>query len=355
MGNGVPRSAEWRARLARRSKPATLVVAVGACAALAAVAAGCGGGSGDAGAKTGTLEVAMLRDPAFAAGLYGLEKGKVTSSKVKVHITYLELPALVQAIATRRYAVATGASTAIPALKSQGVKVRVVSGLAQDQSAWRIFVPAKSKIHSVKDLKGKTMAVAAPGSAAASYMRMLLTTKYGLKVPLNGGDVKFSQIPDAQVPAALSRGAVDAAYTNYVAGWKMQQDKNFRTIATVAQEYKAMTGSLPYNAVMITTAAPSKEVNANIAEFNRMHAASLQYLKDNRQEVLGAVSSSYGVPQQYLADWFDREYVYDVSLGPEGQTGLTTLWENGKKIGLPGAVPQIGDVLCSECLTGNGG
>jgi NitT/TauT family transport system substrate-binding protein len=355
MGNGVPRSAGWRERLARPSKRAALVVALTVCAALAAIAAGCGGGGGDAGAKTGTLEVAMLRDPAFAAGLYGIEKGKVTSDKVKVHITYLELPALVQAIATRRYAVATGASTAIPALKSQGVKVRVVSGLAQDQSAWRIFVPADSKIRSVKDLKGKTLAVSAPGSAAASYMRMVLTTKYGLNVPLSGGDVKFSQIPDAQVPAALSRGAVDAAYTDYVAGWTMQHDKRFRTLATVAQEYKQMTGSLPYNAVMITTAPPSKAVNDNIAEFNRMHAESLQYLKDHRQEVLGAVSKSYGVPQQYLEDWFDHEYVYDVALGPEGQKGLTTLWDNGKRIGLPGAVPQIGDVLCSACLVGNGG
>jgi NitT/TauT family transport system substrate-binding protein len=89
---------------------------------------------------------------------------------------------------------------------SQGLSIKYFYELNY-RSIWTISVRPDSPINTIKDLKGKTLGVAALGSAAITFGKALVS-ETGLNP---NGDVAFIAVGSgAQAVSALNRGAVDA-------------------------------------------------------------------------------------------------------------------------------------------------
>jgi NitT/TauT family transport system substrate-binding protein len=89
---------------------------------------------------------------------------------------------------------------------SQGLNIKYFYELNY-RSIWTVTVKPDSPVNSIKDLKGKTLGVAALGSAAITFGKAL-TSEAGLNPD---GDVAFIAVGSgAQAVSALNRGAVDA-------------------------------------------------------------------------------------------------------------------------------------------------
>ena len=124
-------------------------------------------------------------------------------------------PALVTALATDQLDVAgisitPGLYTAI----NQGIGLRVVGdkqsfrkGFAATRMVVRAALAKPSRQESVRDLKGKVIAVSAKGSSSFFNIYQILN-QAGLKLE----DVKIIEMAYPSMIAALSNGAVDAAY-----------------------------------------------------------------------------------------------------------------------------------------------
>ncbi|HTK13207.1 MAG TPA: ABC transporter substrate-binding protein [Xanthobacteraceae bacterium] len=124
-------------------------------------------------------------------------------------------PALVTALATDQLDVAGIALT--PGLfmaVQQGINVKIVGDKQSSRpgySATRIVIRkalwAGSKEKSIAALKGKTIAISARASSSFYNVAQVLDAN-GMKI----SDVRFTQLPYPSMVAALTTGAVDAAY-----------------------------------------------------------------------------------------------------------------------------------------------
>ena len=91
---------------------------------------------------------------------------------------------------------------------SQGARLRIVADGSQTTPDTNvIMIPRGSRIHSVQDLRGKTIAINAVGNVGSL---MVDTTLKTYSVPVDS--VKFKIIPFPQMTSALRTHAVDAAW-----------------------------------------------------------------------------------------------------------------------------------------------
>src|SRR5213075_2845878 len=85
-----------------------------------------------------------------------------------------------------------------------GSKISVVSASRSDVYGDGLLVPADSPVHSVADLRGKTIAVA-KGSSAHGVLLAALQ-----RAGLSTSDVKISYLQPSDAYAAFSQHTVDA-------------------------------------------------------------------------------------------------------------------------------------------------
>lgn len=187
-------------------------------AALAALAAaGCGGGSPSSGATgltgtTGSLTrvsvgvLPVIDDaPLYVAIRQGLFKAQgLDVTPVPLANSTLGAEELLSG--RLQFAFSDYVTTILAV--SKGAPLRVVADGSQDQAGVTvIIVPKDSSVTSVRDLRGKTVAVNAPRNIGPLMVDSALRA-YG--VPLNS--VKLTVVPFSQMVVALEQHTVDAAW-----------------------------------------------------------------------------------------------------------------------------------------------
>ena len=193
-------------------------------AALAMAIAGCGsnsggdtnavgtssgsnGGSDSAGAQPKKLSIGYLPNIVIPQPLVGLESGDFARDLPNVTLdskTYPAGPAVMEAL--RGGIVDIAYTGPYPPLKGFIKDKDIVLLAACAQGGTELLVKKDSPIKSVKELKGKIVAVNQPGSTVDAMVRYALL-QAGLKP---GVDVKVAEIEPAQQADALARGEVAA-------------------------------------------------------------------------------------------------------------------------------------------------
>src|SRR6476660_9829266 len=104
-----------------------------------------------------------LPDPGYDAVVWAIENGKVTGPNVTLKVERLSsIPALMQAAMTAQFNLIPNGVLAIPQMRESGISVKVVSTLLRynpDGHSADIWVTKDSPYKTIRDLKGKTIAV----------------------------------------------------------------------------------------------------------------------------------------------------------------------------------------------------
>ncbi|MGH7006438.1 MAG: ABC transporter substrate-binding protein, partial [Alphaproteobacteria bacterium] len=207
-----------------------------------------------AGAKE-KITYGYLLDPSHEAVMYAITAGKVTSDKIEIEAKTLQVPALIQATGTKQFDVIETAVPSIALAGERGLKLVVVSTalrLQPEGEGVDIWVKADSPIKSAKDLKGKTLAVYALGGSGITLTRIVLNKRYGYNVALDGGDVKFVELPAPGIPGAIVTGRVDAGVLIHAQAYAAEKGKDLRAIGVGQREMNEVLGARPITAVNVS-------------------------------------------------------------------------------------------------------
>jgi ABC-type nitrate/sulfonate/bicarbonate transport system substrate-binding protein len=126
------------------------------------------------------------------------------------------------------------APTTAFAAMSQGVPITIIAGLGfgqGDHQAGYLTSLGTSDIKSLKDLKGKKVAVTGIGTSYDFYLRAALKN-VGLEA---GTDVQILPVPYPQMRGALAQGQVDAALLLAVDYATLKDQQPVNVIATTAE------------------------------------------------------------------------------------------------------------------------
>ena len=294
------------------------------------------------------ITFAHLADPSIEAAMWAINNGKVTSERIDIEATAMEIPALIQATAARSYDVVMTAGMGIPRAVERGLPLRIIaSGLraspAGEGSA--IWVPKDSPIRSLEDLKGKKLAVYSLGSSGITLMRIALAEVFGMNVSLQGGDFDFVEMPPPAMPAALATGKVDGATLIHAQAFKAGQDGDFVPIVQTMQALQAETGLQMVSAVLAGYEDKLSARPEDFREFLRMIQDSRAYAIAHPDEVYTAVGKAYDIDPAFFDTWFTKFMDFPGDLLEQDKEALLYMWEAAIRIGALESHPPIDDML----------
>ncbi len=169
--------------------------------------------------------------------------------------------------------------------------------------SFAVVTPPGSGINTVKDLKGKKIAVNALGTAVhASVLAGLI------KNGLSPDDVTFVEIPFPAMIEALKEGKADAAIMPAAFYWA-SINQGFKKVFDSTEGYEK-----PYPAIILIGRNDFLDKNPEaVKAFLADHERLRKYLQDpnNRDAVLDAAAEHFKVPKKNFAGyWFVREKDY---------------------------------------------
>lgn len=303
-----------------------------------------------------TVTFGYLADPSHDAVLWALRHGKVKSDKIDVKATGLRIPALIQATSARTYDVIETSAMAIPRARAHGLNLEILGpGLRyhKDGEGSGIWVKNNSPIKTVKDLKGKRLAVYSLGSAGITLVRIALHDVYGLNVSLAGGDIQFVQMPAPAMPAALATGKVDAATLIHAQAYKAMKTHEFRVIAQMG---KALSDKFHLRMVSAVLAGYGDKLKADPAkyrDFQRLLYKSMEYALHHQKEVFDAVGKQYKISPGFFKVWFTRFSSFPVVLSNQDIKAISVLWKQSKMLGILKSYPPVQDTIWKQALRAN--
>ena len=285
-----------------RKQVATALITLALTVPLAACS-----GSSDASAQScATYKVAVLDDASHHAGLWAIEQGKVSSDRIDdVEVTYLQIPALIQATGTDQYDSVEAPMVAIPQINARGGDLQIQAfAVGHTGDGTHTWVKADSDINSPADLKGKTVGIQALGSTLYYGTQHVYQEKYGLDAAQENGDIKWTELDPPTMMGALKAGHIDAAVLSFEGDWRAAQDQGLRPIDELELSYHELTGSNATNAVFSVASAKVENSEDCVREFQRMLLESSAYAKDNIAEVAPVIAEEQGVSQEYIEFWW---------------------------------------------------
>jgi sulfonate transport system substrate-binding protein len=229
-------------------------------------------------------------------------------------------PPLLEALAAG--AVNFGYTGEPPVIFAQAAGAPLVYVAATNPSprAVGILKPAGSKLGTVQELAGKTVAVAKGSSA--HYLLVSALAHAG--VPYAAVNKVFLQPADAR--AAFAKGAVDA--------WSIWDPFFAGAQAAGAELLIDGTGLMPnrsfYTAGRKFAAASPDALNAAIEVLNDLEA----WESAHRAESAAAIAPSIGLPPKVLEIWFGRQKYGVNKLTPEIFAGQQQIADTFYKLGL---------------------
>jgi NitT/TauT family transport system substrate-binding protein len=321
-----------------------------ACGILAASVAT----SAPANAQT-TVKFGYLADPSHEAVMWALKNGKVTSDKVKVEATPLNISALIQATAAKSYDVIQTAAMAIPRARERGLDLRIVAaGLRYHASGEGagIWVKKGSPIKTTADLKGKKLGVYSLGSAGITLIRIALADVHGLNVAVRGGDIEFVEMPAPALPAALASGRIDAATLIHSQAFKAAQNDDFVVITQTAGDLSKKFGVRMVSAVL---AGYGEKLDADpdvYKEFLRVLHASVSYALKNQAEVFPAVAKETNTDPEFFKAWFTRYSDFPAELTKSDVKAVELLWKRSIELGILKQAPPVMETIWQPAIQG---
>ncbi len=276
----------------------------------------------------GTLRIGYQKASVtlFTARTKGVFEAKL--APIGYDVTWAEFtsgPPLLEALAAG--AVNFGYTGEPPVIFAQAAGTPIVYVAATDPSprALAILKPAGSKLQSVKDLAGKTVAVAKGSSA--HYLLVSALAHAG--VPYAAVNKVFLQPADAR--AAFTRGAVDA--------WSIWDPFFASAQAAGAELLTDGTGLMPnrsfYTSRRDFAAAHPSALNAAIDVLNDLETWEQSHIT----ETAAAIAPSIGLPAPVLATWFGRQKYGVHKLTPEVFARQQQIADSFFKLGLiPSAI-----------------
>ena len=320
------------------------------CAALAALLAGAF--TPPAAAKE-KVTFAYLLDPAYEAALWPLRHGKIKSDLVEVETTALAIPALLQATGAKTYDVIMTAAVGVPGALDRGLQLRIMAtGLRYHKNGdgADIWVLADSPIKTVADLKGKTIGAYSLRSTGITLVRIALWKAHGLNVALDGGDMKWVEVPAPQLPAALSSKNVDAATLIHSQAYKAAQGKDYRSLVRTAPAVNEVFGGRAVSAVHVGYPEKLAQRPAAFKEFARMLRASIEYTLENHGEVFNAAAKETNVDVDFFKTWFNSFSEAPMAISEGDLKAIQKVWEVGQEMGLVKNVPKVGDLVWEHAI-----
>jgi sulfonate transport system substrate-binding protein len=223
---------------------------------------------------------------AKAEGFFEEEFGK---DGTEVNYTlFLAGPPMNEALASGRLDIANVGPLPALSARASGIDVKDVGRAFSDDLYYGVLIRPDSSITSIKDLKGKKVAVQV-GSGAHLFLMMLLQQN-GLKA----GDVNIVNMPTSDHQAALDTKAVDA-----VATWQP-----FVATIELAKAGKLLTTSQNVIRTVGVYLARNEFGQKNpelIERFLKVHQRAADYLKNNPEEALRIISQESKIPVAALA------------------------------------------------------
>jgi sulfonate transport system substrate-binding protein len=210
------RSLSARSRRASRVLPLTVSLLAAGALAAACSSSGSSGASGGASASSsssangGSTNTASLSSVTLhigdqaGSGAQALLTAAGLIKKLPFKSDFTSGPPMLQAAGSG--SVDIGAVGDAPPIfaAAGGEKIAVVAATVANPEAAALLVPKGSSVHSVKQLKGKTIAVSEGSSA--NYHLLAVLKQAGLTVK----DVKIDNLQPAQALAAFASGHIDA-------------------------------------------------------------------------------------------------------------------------------------------------
>lgn len=293
--------------------------------------------AGAAFAQQKTITFSHLANPSHEAALYAIKKGIVTSDKIKIEVSPLDIAALQQAIAARTFDVVEGAAMAIPRANARGLPLEII-GIAQrshdEGLGSSIWVKADSPIQSVEDLKGKKLGSYTLSSAGMTLNRIALNQAYGLNVAAKGGDVQFVELPESALAAALSAGNVDASVLIHAQAYQAMKSGEFRPIAQLGKDMTDKFGLRMITSVLVGYGDKLEKDPDSYQEFLRMFRESVEYALAHQDEVFTAVGKEQNIDPEFFTLWFNKFTSIPVYISQNDLDAIDTLWTEATKLGV---------------------
>lgn len=301
------------------------------------------------------ITYAYLADPALEGILYAIKSGKVTSDKIEIEASALQIPALISSTPTKRYDVVMNAVMAIPFAKRRGLELTVLSTAlrsAQGRLGAGIWVKKDSPYQSLADLKGKKLGNYSLRSTGTTWIRIALWRKHGMNVSYEGGDFSWVEMPAPALLPALETGRVDAATLIHSQAFKAKASGNYRTLALTNQDIKELYSVDSVAAVNVSYPEKLEARPEAFKEFNRMLYESVQYALSNTDEVGAAIAKgSAKISPDYFKSWLNEYSYFPGAVSAEDRKAMTTVWEQAREMGILKAVPDVNKVIWKDAKT----
>jgi len=217
----------------RRLRPAAITAAL-AAGALVLAACGGGGGSSDDGDSVTSVKFAYASTSPLASVMAAEQLGTWKDVGIEVELSTVPDVGTATDLAIGKKAdFGHSAPTTAFGAMSQGVPITIIASLGfgqGDHQAGFLTSLGSSDITSLKDLKGKKVAVTGIGTSYDFYLRAALK-KVGLTA---GDDVQIVPVPYPQMRGALAQKQVDAALLLAVDYARLEAEQPVNVIATSA-------------------------------------------------------------------------------------------------------------------------
>lgn len=229
-----------------------------------------------------TLQIEGSAVPYYAPIYEAIEQGYFAEHNLKVEVLYAEGATVVQNVAAGNVDFGFPNAPGVIAAYANGVRTKVVHSTYQTGIGSILFNEETSGIKSVKDLKGKTIAVTDLGSPQYLALQLLLKDN-GVDI----SDVTIKVIGVGAIIQALQNGEVDAISFNSV-----------RYYALKAQGFPVgqfLTDSaLPANGNVLITSPDYLDKHADVvAGFIAALDEGIQYSTDNPAEAVATSIEKY--------------------------------------------------------------
>lgn len=201
---------------------------------------------------------------------------------------FLAGPPMVEALAGNRLDISNLGPLPAISSRASGIDVKAVGRAYSDDLYYGLLINPNSSISSVKDLKGKKIAVQV-GSGAHLFL-MLLLQQNGLK----NSDVNIVNMPTSDHQTALQTQNVEA-----VATWQP-----FVATIELAKVGKVLADSKNVIRTVGVYLARNEFAQKNpelIKRFLKVHQRAAEYLKNNPDEAVAIIAKESKIPAEALA------------------------------------------------------
>jgi ABC-type nitrate/sulfonate/bicarbonate transport system substrate-binding protein len=260
-----------------------------------------------AGAEAARLRLSVpVHGVSHVAFYAAKEKGYFHEEGLDVEMILMSAPIGIRALIAGDVDASTVGGSALPPI-FRGAPLRMVFVSFDKPTHW---LYAKPDIRSVKDLKGRKVAIDGLGGTLESLLRSVLE-KNGLE---GGRDVTFLVI--GTLPArfiALNSGAVDASLFTFPLNFKAEEAGFRELVNFVKQDIVSLTGSI----VVRESSDP-----ALVEKFVRATVKGHLYARNNRAGTIAILARALKISQDLAARTYDAALpgmVTDGSIGEEIQ------------------------------------